>query len=249
MPLLICCGVRRTPAFPGCARGGFWAFTAETAEKAKGKHRIYSFSLRWVAFLPGERFREFDLDSSSLKIIVEGLVFASSEPLSVKTLAEILQNADQKKIGAVLDELELEFRERSGGFVLERVGGGYQFRTSAQVAPWILEMKKAKPTRLSRAALETLSIVAYNQPVTRGAIEQIRGVESAATVRNLVERDLVEIVGRKDIPGRPILYGTTRRFLEVFGLPDLASLPVLPEGTGRDAQAPDNSQVPKIMSD
>jgi segregation and condensation protein B len=186
------------------------------------------------------------LDNSALKTIIEGLLFACAEPLSVKTLADIIQNVDQSKISAVLEKLELEFQQRSGGFTLERVGGGYQFRTSPQVAPWILEMKKAKPARLSRAALETLSIVAYNQPVTRGEIEQIRGVESGATVRTLVERDLVEIVGRKDIPGRPILYGTTRRFLEVFGLPDLASLPILPDGTGLDAQSSDNNGAPEV---
>ena len=86
-----------------------------------------------------------------------------------------------------------------------------------------------KPARLSRASLETLAIIAYNQPITRNQIEQIRGVETAGTLRNLVDRDLVTVVGRKDIPGRPLLYGTSRRFLEVFGLEDLASLPPLPE--------------------
>jgi segregation and condensation protein B len=90
-------------------------------------------------------------------------------------------------------------------------------------------MRRMKPARLSRAALETLSIIAYNQPITRGRIEQIRGVESSAPLRSLVERDLVVIVGRKDIAGRPLLYGTSKRFLEVFGLHDLASLPALPE--------------------
>lgn len=113
--------------------------------------------------------------------------------------------------------------------MLARVAGGYQFRSLPNIAPWILEMRRMKPARLSRAALETLSIIAYNQPVTRGRIEQIRGVESSAPLRSLVERDLVVIVGRKDIAGRPILYGTAKRFLEVFGLPDLASLPALPE--------------------
>ena len=128
-----------------------------------------------------------------------------------------------------MDELEQEYLERSGGFVLAKVAGGYQFRSLPNIAPWILEMRRMKPARLSRAALETLSIIAYNQPVTKGRIEQIRGVESSAPLRSLVERDLVVIVGRKDIAGRPILYGTSKRFLEVFGLADLASLPALPE--------------------
>ena len=190
--------------------------------------------------------KEDNLDSDSLKTIVEGLLFASPDPLSIKALAEIVPNADQKRLGEVLDALEQEFRQRSGGFTLAQVGGGYQFRTSPSVAPWVLEMKKTKPARLSRAALEILSIVAYNQPTTRGEIEQIRGVESGATLRGLLERDLVEIVGRKEIPGRPILYGTTRRFLEVFGLPDLASLPVLPEAA---ASQPPVASMPPMPPD
>ncbi len=179
------------------------------------------------------------MERDLLKTIVEGLLFAGSEPLGVDALAEVIQSVDRKTVQSVLDELEREFQARSGGFFLARIGGGYQFRTSPKVAPWILEMKKSKPARLSRAALETLSIVAYNQPVTRSEIEQIRGVESAATMKSLVERELLEIVGRKEIPGRPILYGTTRRFLEVFGLTDLASLPVLPE---RESEPKPDSQ-------
>ncbi len=178
------------------------------------------------------------MDRDSLKTIVEGLLFAGSEPLGLDALTEVIKDVDRKTVQAVLDDLEREFQERSGGFVLARVGGGYQFRTAPRVAPWILEMKKSKPARLSRAALETISIVAYNQPVTRGEIEQIRGVECAATVKGLVERELIEIVGRKEIPGRPILYGTTRRFLEVFGLADLASLPVLPAREGEPKPDP-----------
>lgn len=169
------------------------------------------------------------MDRELLKSIVEGLIFAHSEPLNAAGLAEVIQTVSVEKIQAVLDELEEEYRVRSRGFLLSRVAGAYQFRSLPTVAPWILELKKIKPARLSRAALETLSIVAYNQPVTKSRIEQVRGVESYGTIRNLIERDLVEVVGRKDIPGRPILYGTTKRFLEVFGLPDLGSLPPLPE--------------------
>ncbi len=113
--------------------------------------------------------------------------------------------------------------------MLSKVASGYQFRSLPGIAPWILEMKRMKPARLSRAALETLSIIAYNQPITKGRIEQIRGVESSAPLKSLVDRDLVLVVGRKDVVGRPIMYGTTKRFLEVFGLTDLASLPPLPE--------------------
>jgi len=169
------------------------------------------------------------LEKKLLKSIVQGLIFAHHEPVSLDTLSRVIQNAGMESIKSALDELEEEYRQRNSGFVLARVAGGYQFRSLPSIAPWILEMKSMKPSRLSRAAMETLSIVAYNQPITRNQIEQVRGVESAATIKGLLERDLVAIVGRKDIPGRPLLYGTTRRFLEVFGLSDLASLPALPE--------------------
>ena len=169
------------------------------------------------------------MDPEILKSIIEGLIFAHSEPVTVDSLAAVLQETSADKIQSVLDGLQDEYLQRSRGFVLVKVAGGYQFRSLPNIAPWILEMRKMKPARLSRAALETLSIVAYNQPVTKSRIEQIRGVESSAPLRSLVERDLVVIVGRKDIAGRPMLYGTSKRFLEVFGLPDLASLPALPE--------------------
>ncbi|MBI4965181.1 MAG: SMC-Scp complex subunit ScpB [Desulfomonile tiedjei] len=169
------------------------------------------------------------MEKQLLKSIVEGLIFAYHEPVSLDTLSRVIQTAGPESIKSVLDELEEEYTVRNRGFLLVTVAGGYQFRSLPAVAPWILEMKSMKPSKLSRAAMETLSIVAYNQPITRHQIEQVRGVESAATIRGLVERELIAIVGKKDIPGRPLLYGTTRRFLEVFGLSDLASLPPLPE--------------------
>ncbi|MBM3299027.1 MAG: SMC-Scp complex subunit ScpB [Deltaproteobacteria bacterium] len=169
------------------------------------------------------------MDREALKSIVEGLIFAHPEPIGADSIAKVVQGASSAEIQSLLDELEHEYLSRSRGFMLARIGDGYQFRSLPGLAPWILEMKKVKPARLSRAALETLAIVAYNQPITRNRIEQIRGVESSGTVRNLIERDLITVVGRKDIPGRPLLYGTSRRFLEVFGLADLTCLPALPE--------------------
>ncbi|MBM4328049.1 MAG: SMC-Scp complex subunit ScpB [Deltaproteobacteria bacterium] len=168
------------------------------------------------------------MDRNLLKSIVEGIIFSHPEPVTAQSLSEVIKEVSLATITSMLDELEQEYRERARGFLLCRVAGGYQFRSLPKIAPWILEMKKSKPSRLSRAAMETLAIIAYNQPFTRSEIEQIRGVESSAILRNLVERGLVEVVGKKDVPGRPLLYGTTRRFLEVFGLNDLTSLPPLP---------------------
>ena len=147
----------------------------------------------------------------------------------MEALVHVVQGVPKETVQAVLDELEEEYKRRARGFVLSNVAGGYQFRTVPDIAPWILEIKKIKPSRLSRAALEILSIIAYNQPITKTRIEQIRGVESSAPIKSLVERDLVLVVGRKDVAGRPLLYGTSKRFLEVFGLPDLNALPPLPE--------------------
>jgi segregation and condensation protein B len=169
------------------------------------------------------------VDSELLKSVVESLIFTVQDPVTADSLAGVLPGVSREALQLALDELENEYRRRARGFFLSRVAGGYQFRTLPNLAPWILEMRKTKPSRLSRPALETLSIVAYNQPVTKGRIEQIRGVESSGTLKSLMERDLVVVVGRKEMAGRPLLYGTSKRFLEVFGLPDLASLPALPE--------------------
>ena len=114
------------------------------------------------------------------------------------------------------------------GLRLVRVAGGYQLRTLAEHAPWVRRILGGKPPRLSRAMLETVAIVAYRQPCTRPEMEAIRGVDVDAVLTTLVERRLVRILGRKDAPGRPLLYGTTKEFMEVFGLPDLAALPPLP---------------------
>jgi segregation and condensation protein B len=169
------------------------------------------------------------VDRKLLTSIVEGLIFAYSEPLNIEAISAVLQSVSPQLIQEILDELVSEYTARSRGFVLARVGGGYQFRSLPSIAPWILEIKSIKPSRLSRAALETLSIIAYNQPITRGRIEKIRGVETAGTIKNLLEKDLIVVAGRLDIPGRPLVYGTTQRFLEVFGLTDISSLPPLPE--------------------
>jgi segregation and condensation protein B len=169
------------------------------------------------------------LDRELLQSVLEGLIFASPEPVPVSSLAAVIPGVPIETIQAAIDELHEEYRRRSRGFALVKIAGGYQFRTLPSVAPWITEMRKIKPARLSRAALETLSIIAYNQPVTRSRIEQVRGVESSAAIKGLLERELIVVVGKKDVVGRPLVYGTAPRFLEVFGLSDLSALPPLPE--------------------
>lgn len=188
------------------------------------------------------------MDRDLLKSIVEGLIFVHTYPLSVSAIAKVIPDEKEDAVQSVIDELVQEYRNRYRGFCLVKAAGGYQFRSLPELASWILEMKKTKPARLSRASLETLSIIAYNQPITRARVEQIRGVESSGIIRSLMERGLVESVGRKDVPGRPLLYGSTRRFLEVFGLQELASLPPLPEIEELDTLG-DESDYPEERED
>ncbi len=162
-----------------------------------------------------------------LKSIVESLLFASDKPLSVKKLQELTGERDPEKVSAAIEWLRADYADR--GVVLHEVAGGYQFRTSPLNAYWVQQMVAGRPVRLTRAQLETLAIVAYRQPITRAEIDDIRGVDSGGTLKTLLDRDLVRVLGKKEEPGRPLLYGTTKGFLEFFNLKDLKDLPTLRE--------------------
>jgi segregation and condensation protein B len=164
-----------------------------------------------------------------LRSIVEALIFASEVPLSADRIMDIVGMADREEIVGVLQSIERDFADRNGGFYLLEVAGGYQFRTRADMASWIRKLRGVKPPGLSQAALETLAVVAYRQPVTRQEIEKVRGVDVSGPLRGLLEKKLVRMLGRKNVPGKPIIYGTTKRFLEVFSLNDLSELPTLRE--------------------
>lgn len=157
--------------------------------------------------------------------IIESLLLVSGSPLGMDRLRAILPEAGSRDILKALEEIRRAHEERKGGFILVEVAGGWQFRTRPEYKQWVQRFVEPPPVRLSRAALETLAIVAYKQPVIRNDIERIRGVDSGGVLRMLMERKLVRVLGRKDIPGRPLIYGTTKRFLEVFELKDLKELP------------------------
>jgi segregation and condensation protein B len=163
------------------------------------------------------------------KAIIEALVFAAETPLAVERIAEILAGTERAAISGALQELAKEYEERKGGIQLHAVAGGYQFRTRAELGAWVKKLRTARPPGLTPAALETLAIIAYRQPVVKADIDRFRGVDTAGSLKGLLEKKLARIVGRKDVPGRPILYGTTRKFLEVFNLQDLSALPTLRE--------------------
>jgi len=163
-----------------------------------------------------------------LRGLIEALVFASDKPHKASELAR-LASAPVQQVKALLVELSDTYAER--GIVLSEIAGGWLFRTNAQYAPFVRELTSERPVRLTRAQVETLAIVAYRQPITRPEIDDIRGVDSGATLKLLLERDLIRILGKKDEPGRPLLYGTTSQFLAFFGLKSLRDLPTLREFT------------------
>jgi segregation and condensation protein B len=165
----------------------------------------------------------------NIKAVIEALILASETPLVLEKICIILSGVEKSEIKEALEKLVLEYNERQGGIYLQEVAGGFQFRTRPELSPWVKKLKSSKPHSLSPAAMETLAIVAYKQPIVKSEIESIRGVDVGAPLKGLLDKKLVRIVGRKDVPGKPIIYGTTRKFLEVFNLKDLMDLPNLRE--------------------
>jgi segregation and condensation protein B len=168
------------------------------------------------------------LPLAHLRGLLEALVFASDKPLTSNELAR-LSSAPVKQVKQLLSEIQQSFAGR--GVLLDEIAGGWLFRTNVQFAPFVRELTSGRPVKLTRAQIETLAIVAYRQPVTRPEIDEIRGVDSGATLKLLLERELLRLLGTKDEPGRPLLYGTTTYFLEFFGLRALKDLPTLREFT------------------
>jgi segregation and condensation protein B len=162
-----------------------------------------------------------------LKSILESLLFASDKPLGLKRLQEYTNERDAEKLVAAIEALRADYADR--GVVLHEVAGGFQFRTSPLNAYWVQQMIAGRPVRLTRAQLEVLAIAAYRQPITRSEIDEIRGVDSAGAVKTLLDRNLIRVLGKKEEPGRPMICGTTREFLEFFHLKDLKDLPTLRE--------------------
>ena len=165
----------------------------------------------------------------NIKSIIEALLFVSGSSLTIDRIKNVLALNNTKEIRNALSALSDEYEARKGGFFLREVAGGYQIRTRPEYRQWIKRFIQPSPIRLSKAALETLAIVAYKQPIIRSDIEHIRGVDCGGILRTLLERKLIRVLGRKQIPGRPLIYATTKQFLEVFDLKDLKDLPTSDE--------------------
>lgn len=161
--------------------------------------------------------------------VIEAMIFSSENPLSTEKIANILE-ISKEEVEEIIKLLvqEYNFNDMRGIEIVE-VGGGYFFRTKIPYAPFIRKIVMGKESDLSKSAMETLAIIAYKQPITRAEIEHIRGVDSSNSIRSLLEKKLIRIQGRKDVPGRPHVYGTTKEFLKAFGLKDLSELPNLKE--------------------
>ena len=169
------------------------------------------------------------MEREDVKSILESLLFVADGPLTVQRLTEVIDGAGKGEIRSILEELNNELQSNRRGIRLVEVAGGYQLRTVKANADWVKKFLGGRPARMGRATLETLAIVAYRQPITKAEIEAIRGVDVDGVITTLLERNLVRAVARKDVPGRPFLYGTTPEFLELFNLKDLAQLPTLKE--------------------
>lgn len=181
-------------------------------------------------------------DKPRIKSVIESLLFVSGEPLSIKDITNALES-NIKIIKEVLDEMVLEYDNKKRGIKLISINGEYQLVTKAENGDYIQKLlKKNKRQSLSQASLESLAIIAYKQPITRVDIDEIRGVKSESAMQRLIEKDLIKEVGRLEVPGRPILFGTTEEFLRQFGLRELNELPSL------DIYNEDNSIIEEMSS-
>jgi segregation and condensation protein B len=187
------------------------------------------------------------MEITEIKPIIDALIFASESPISTSRIKQIFEETNPeevstKDIKTAITELNSDNREQQRGYFLQEVAGGYQYRTRPNYALWVKKLKKVKPFRLTQSTMETLAIIAYNQPIIRAEIDKIRGVDTGGVIKNLLERNLIKIMGRQNVPGRPFLLGTTKRFLEVFGLEKLSDMPSL-----KDFDNLDESKLPTIL--
>ncbi|MCK4850462.1 MAG: SMC-Scp complex subunit ScpB [Phycisphaerae bacterium] len=179
----------------------------------------------------------------TLRSVVEAILFASNEPLEASKIAKVAGAGSARQVRKLIEELNSEYSKRGSAYHIEQIAGGYVMLTLPEYNDWLKQLLRTRQeSKLSQAALETLAIVAYKQPVMRVTVEAIRGVAAGDMMRNLMEKGLVRIVGRAQELGRPLLYGTTRKFLEVFALNSLLDLPKVSELQPQKESAPKEDQ-------
>lgn len=189
------------------------------------------------------------MDINTARSIIENILFIADSPITSEKIGEVFNGEMNKaEIKGILDELKADYNGR--GVQLVEIAEGYQLCTRPEYAEWIKKFYKIdKGSKLSHASLETLSIIAYKQPITRIEMEEIRGVDSGGVVKTLSEKNLIKNMGRKKVPGRPMMYGTTRKFLEYFGLKSLTDLPTLEELKEDTQKADTATQEEKVQGE
>lgn len=225
---------------------------SQQPEDMEPKHDAETFALTAEAAVPVEF-----VDSFQLLSILESLFFASQKPLSLAVIKQIFvgTNVDSRQLKSAIEQLQVMFADPTRGVTLDEVVGGWQLRTKIDNMEFLKRINKTRPFRLSGPALEVLSIIAYKQPIIKNEVDQIRGVESGHLIRALMEKGLVNFQGKTELPGKPMTYGTTRKFLEIFGLRNLEELPslseidqLIPEGIGDEEEKETLSSVTEGMS-
>jgi segregation and condensation protein B len=185
------------------------------------------------------------MEQAQAKRILEGLLFVSGQPVTLKRLTEVLGDVDADAVRQLVTELHADYQQLQRAFRIQEVAGGYQLVTDPALAPWMKRLLQLpREDTLSKPALETLAIIAYRQPLTKAEVETIRGVDGTATLDTLLERQFVRVLGRKDTPGRPLLYGTTEQFLRHFGLNSLDALPPMAQGS---TEIPGLATLPEVL--
>jgi segregation and condensation protein B len=178
-----------------------------------------------------------DLDEESLKRVIEALIFASDKPLAARQIKDIIGDVDTRVIRKFVNDLKQEYSDSQRSFDIIEVAGGFQFVTDPVYGRWLKKLYNIKQSNyLSAPSLETIAIIAYRQPVTKADIESVRGVNVDGVISSLQQKGFVRIVGKKDVAGKPFLYGTTALFLQYFGLNSIEELPVLPEFRAADLE-------------
>ena len=178
------------------------------------------------------------------KAVIEALLFVCDKPLAIEQIRNVLDNLNPQEIRKLLEEMQVDYEQENRGVRIAEIAGGFQLVTPVNLAPFLKKLYKTRHIeRISGPALETLAIIAYKQPVTKSEIEMLRNVNVDGVVSSLSEKELIRVVGRKNAPGRPRVYGTTRQFLERFGLKSLEELPKIEEFSKMVGQAEINSQA------